>query len=267
MTKTTFPLDQLIGVDMIGPATLEEEVQFPALEELPLEKGVSSEYSLVPVEQEEDALDHSYGDLAYLCMQAQEEDGYKEKLLEKLVPLLKDHDFVDKKTHWSRVRDSFVDYLFLDRLRYGMDGTYGFIIPLEQKKQFEDKLKVVQDIPEWPKHSGEGYFLSSFLLGSVAFGSYPVFHPESLSETFFAVFNPWPEGVIWTAIGSVSGAALWYAVEKVKHIPARRKYRQSAEAVNSLLGTYDDCKNEKQPYEYSIIKHFLDITPDIAKKK
>jgi len=218
--------------------------------DLPVPVGESQ--GNIPTETKTDG--NLQSEIAYLCHQAGIKKGYVSKLEGRLNKLLLEHDFIKEEEHYERVRPDFIDYLFLDNFGpYKEKMTVGFSVKMEDNSDFEKNLHSIYDMMKYaPDNDSPHYPLGGAMFGSVVgiiggmiLGGF--FDNATVGfSTFFGCFG----------LGPVIGTYIVY-----NHNKGQEKI------YKNFLEKYKDClQASDKPYDFGIIKPFLELTPEPLEK-
>jgi len=205
--------------------------------------------------------------LEYMCMQAGIKNDYAKKMKKYLDEVLDGCDFIKKDEHYERVREGFVDYLFLNKF---LDkGSFGISVKFEDHKQFEHLFSE----PEKGKYSpGEKAFTGLIAYGFL--GAFVGVCLGSVGEVWRSEINGFSmqhfnfgdlfEYLFYGSLGLglISGPIRNYLLEKRNKITGEKKYTDEMEEYNATKDRFvpHAVSNDKK-YDFGVINHFLQLTP------
>jgi len=196
--------------------------------------------------------------LDYRVDQANKHERYIPLLKKDIDDVLNNHDFVEEKGYYSRIRGDYADYLFLENfVDKEKEGTFWATLDYDESKGFEkmlDNYIIRQGIAANYWEGGSSRPVGPLLLGFAGGISIGLGIGVSLSDYF---------GGVGAIAGLISGFASWLGIfGGIAELDRSRLKKKAEKVYDEIMEKYGkEIKSEDKKYDLDVIKHFLELTP------
>jgi len=208
---------------------------------------------------EPDSLEDSvYKELLYYCDLAGKDTSYLDKYIEFIVDELDNHNFVKKDSHYKRIRDDKVDYLFLQNFGNNHAGTVAITIDWSESEDFENLIsEAKREIPEVNKMGIYGPIMGIAAIPATIVG---------ISFIVANSLNPFPIGMPILFGSPLLGAAIAYPFGHYREYLKKKERENSRNEIQAKYETLMERYKDKmlvsdKKYDANIMKHYFDLTP------